>query len=194
MNRKGKVNGAKFDGVKIIVRRGKRLVFTENVKNVSKLNEFNSLARKAEEEHSATSVALMEETLDVTIDENLAGSVLRSSLERLDEEISGRADGIAAKPTENELREFRGILAARLPTVEQQREGRITVEDRIDAIEAEETRWREEAERRADPRKKLLYESIADVAALKADELRLRANVRRGGRGREQRPDVVRKV
>ena len=93
VNRKGKVNGAKFDGVKIIVQRGKRLVFTENVRNVSKLNEFNSLARKAEEEHSTTAVALMEETLVVTVDENLADFVLRSSLERLDEEISERADG-----------------------------------------------------------------------------------------------------
>ena len=116
VNRKGKVNGAEFDGVKIIIQRGKRLVFTENVKNVSKLNEFNSLARKAQDEHRDTAVALMEETLDVTVDENLADSVMRSSLERLKEEISEKADGIAAELTENELREFRGILAARLPT------------------------------------------------------------------------------
>ena len=95
VNRKGKVNGAKFDGVKIIIQRGKRLVFTENVKNVSKLKEFNSLARKAHDEHRDTAVALMEETLDVTVDENLADSVLRSPLERLDEEISEKADGIA---------------------------------------------------------------------------------------------------
>ena len=40
---------------------------------------------------------------------------------------------------------------------------------------------REEAERRSYPKKKLLYNSIADVAALKADELRLRANVRPEG-------------
>ena len=52
---------------------------------------------------------------------------------------------------------------------------------RINAIKAEETHWREEAERRSDSKKKLLYNSIADVAALKADELRLRANVRPKG-------------
>ena len=123
VNRKGRINGAEFYGVRIIVQRGKRLVFTEDVKKVSKLNEFNSLARKAGEEHSTTPVALMEETLDVTVDENLADSVLRSSLEKLNEEISEKADGIAAELTENELREFRGILAAGLPTAEQQREG-----------------------------------------------------------------------
>ena len=128
VNRKGKINGAEFDGVRIIVQRGKRLGLTEDVKKVSKLNEFNSLARKAGDEHKDTAVALMEERLDVTVDENLADSVLRSSLERLNEEISEKADGIAVELTENELREFRGILTARLPTVEQQREGGITAE------------------------------------------------------------------
>ena len=108
MNRKGKINGAEFGGVRIIVQRGKKLVFTEDVKKVSKLNEFNSLARKAVDEHRDTAVALMEETLDVTVDENLADSVLRSFLERLNEEISEKADGIAVDLTENELRAFRG--------------------------------------------------------------------------------------
>ena len=131
VNRKGKINGAEFDGVTIIAQRGKRLVFTEDVKKVSKLNEFNSLARKAGEEHRDTAVALMEETLGVTVDENLADSVLRSSLKRLNEEISEKTDGIAVELTENELRKFRGILAARLLTVEQQREGGITAEERI---------------------------------------------------------------
>ena len=70
----------------------------------------------------------------------------------------------------------RGI-ATRLSTVEQHREGGITAEERINELKLEETHWREEAERQSDPKKKLLYNSIADVAVLKADELRLRANV-----------------
>ena len=52
------------------------------------------------------------------------------------------------------------------------------MEDRIDAVKTEENHWRNLAERQTNPEKKLLYESIADVAALKADELRLRANMR----------------
>lgn len=119
----------------------------------------------------------MEEAVpDVTVNEDLADSVLRSSLERLDEEISERADRVIAGLTENELREFRGVLATRL--VEEQRDGEITVEERIDTLKTEETHWRDLAKRQVSPRKKLLYESIADVAALKADELRLRVNVR----------------
>ena len=34
VNRKGKINGAEFDGVRIIVQRGKGVVFTEDVKKV----------------------------------------------------------------------------------------------------------------------------------------------------------------
>ena len=75
VNRKGKVNGSS--------RTSRRLY---------KLNEFNSLAMKAKEEHKTTAVALMEETVDVTVDNNLADSVLRSSLERLNEEISEKAE------------------------------------------------------------------------------------------------------
>ena len=76
---------------------------------------------------------------------------------------------------------IRAILTARLPTLEQQREGGITVKGKTDAIKTEETHWRDLAERAQQAEKKLLYESIADVAALKADELRLRANVRPEG-------------
>ena len=58
----------------------------------------------------------------------------------------------------------------------------VVMGDRIDAIRAEETHWRDLAKRQDDPKKKLLYKSIADVAELKADELRLRPNVRPEGK------------
>ena len=156
VNRRGKVNGAEYDGTKIIVQRGKRLVFTEDVKKVSKVNEFNSLVRRAEAEHKNTAVALVEEKLDVTNDE-LTDSVLRSSIERLDEEISERADEIAVELSENELRELRGILATRVPTAEQQREGLITVEQRIKSIKTEETHWKTEAERQSNQNKRNFF-------------------------------------
>ena len=46
VNRKGNVNDAEFDGVKIIVRKGKGLEFTKNVKSASKLKEFEDLVRE----------------------------------------------------------------------------------------------------------------------------------------------------
>ena len=171
----------KFDGVKIIVLEGKTFRYSKNTSNrfQSKLNEFEDLVRKVKKEHEGTAVAQIEETVpDVYFDDNLAESVLNNSLERLEEEISERNDKIIVGLTENELREFRGILDVRLPTLEQQREGGITVEGRLNALKIEENNRRDLAERQIDPEKKRLYESVADVAALKADELRLRANAR----------------
>ena len=51
MNRKGKVNGAEFDGVRIIVQKGKKLVYTEDVKKLAKVTEFKVLVQGAELEH-----------------------------------------------------------------------------------------------------------------------------------------------
>ena len=94
VNRKGRVNGAGYDGTRIIVQKGKRLVYTENVKNASKVNEFKELVKRAEAEHEKTAVALVEEKLDVPVNSELANSVLRGSVERLMEEIDEIADGI----------------------------------------------------------------------------------------------------
>ena len=69
VNRKGKVNGAEYDGTRIIIQRGKRLTFTEDVKKASKVNEFKDLVKRAEAEHEKTAIALVEETVDVSNDE-----------------------------------------------------------------------------------------------------------------------------
>ena len=145
---------------------------------MSKVNEFKDLVKRAETEHKKTPAALVKEKLDVLVTSELAESVLRSSLERLEGEISERAGGIATELTENELREFRGILDLKIPTVEQQREGGVNVESGIDDLKTEKTHWREEAERQSESKKKLLYATVPDVAALKADEMRLRTNRR----------------
>ena len=94
VNRKGRVNGAGYDGTRIIVQKGKRLVYTENVKNASKVNEFKELVKRADAEHEKTAVALVEEKLDVPVNSELANSVLSGSVERLMEEIDEIADGI----------------------------------------------------------------------------------------------------
>ena len=152
--KKGNINGAEFDGVKIIVQSGKKFRFTENVKFKTKLNEFNGLVREAEKEQGKTAVALIEDSVPgVFVDDTLAESVLNDSLERLDEEIFERANKITAELTENEIREFRRILDVKLPTLEQQREGGITVKDRIDALKIEENNWRDLAERAQQQRK-----------------------------------------
>ena len=113
VNRKGKVNGAEYDGTRIIVEKGKKLVYTEDVKKTSKVNEFRDLVKRAEAEHDKTAVALVEDKLDVDVSNKLVDSVLRSSIERLDDEMSERANEISVELSDNELREFRGILATK---------------------------------------------------------------------------------
>ena len=165
VNRKGKVNGAEYDGTRIIVQKGKKLTYTEDTKKASKVNEFKDLVKRAEAEHKKTAIALVEEKLDVDVDESLASSVLRDSIERLDEEISERANRISIEISENELREFRGIIAKS-----------------DEFLKIEENHWRELAKKEPNARKDKLYEAIADVAGLKADEIRLRTNRRPEGK------------
>ena len=82
VNRKGKVNGAEFDGARIIVQKGKKLVYTEDVKKLAKVTEFKALVREAELEHKKTPAAFIEETLpDIPVSTDLEQSVLRSSIE-----------------------------------------------------------------------------------------------------------------
>ena len=50
---------------------------------------------KAKKEHEGTAGALVEESIpDVFVNDNLAESVLRDSIEKLEEEISERSDEI----------------------------------------------------------------------------------------------------
>ena len=51
VNRKGRVNGAENDGTRIIVQKGKKLVYTEHVKKASKVNEFTELVERAKREN-----------------------------------------------------------------------------------------------------------------------------------------------
>ena len=72
MNRKGKINGAEFDGVRIIVQKDKKIVYTEDLKKLSKVTEFKELVQKAELEHKKTPAALVEETLgDISVSTDL---------------------------------------------------------------------------------------------------------------------------
>ena len=107
------------------------------------------MVEKAKEERSATAMGFAEESVpdDVPVNENHAESIVNDSIERLDEEISERSDEIIRGLPENEIREFIGTLMLKLPTLEEQREGKITVKDRIDVVKDEENYWRDRANR-----------------------------------------------
>ena len=71
----------------------KRLEYTEDAKKTSKVNEFKGLVKRAKQEHKRTAVGAVEETIPVvTVNEDLAESVLRGSIERLEGEIDEMVD------------------------------------------------------------------------------------------------------
>ena len=165
VNSKGKVNGAEFDGVKIIVQKGKKLVYKEDVKKLAKVTEFKVLVRGAELEHKKTPAALIEETLpDVPVSTVLEQSVLRNSIENLEHFIDDQVAEIEANSVmidRQKIREFRGITKM--------------ADHNLDngALKAQETYFRDLAKAEPNALKKKLYEEMAEVCVLKADEIRL---------------------
>ena len=165
---------AVFDGTRIIVQKGKRLVYTEDVKKASKVNEFKKLVERAELEHGKTGVAVVEKAVpDVTVNEHLANSVLRNSIERLESEIDEMVANIESRSVETsvtldkeKIREFRGITK--------------TADHNLDngGLKVQEEYFRNLARDEPNELRSKLYEEIADVCALKADEIRLRRNQR----------------
>ena len=170
VNGKGKVNGAEFDGVRIIVQKGKRLVYKEDAKKLAKVTEFKELVEKAELEHKKTPAAFIEETLpDVPVSTDLEQSVLRNSIENLEHFIDDKVAEIEANSVtidREKIREFRGITK--------------TADHNLDngALKAQETHFRDLAQAEQNVLKKKLYEEMAEVCVLKADEIRLRRNER----------------
>ena len=95
VNRKGKINGAEFDNVRIIVQKGKRLVYTEDTKKLAKVTEFKELVDKAELEHKKTPAALIEETLpDIPVTTDLEQAIVRNSTEDLEHFIDEEVEKI----------------------------------------------------------------------------------------------------
>ena len=173
VNRKGKINGAEFDNVPIIVQKGKKLVYTEDVKKLAKVTEFKELVEKAELEHKKTPAALIEETLpDVPVNTDLEQSVLRNSIENLEHYIDEKAAEIEAGAKSvtidwQDIRDFRGITKMSDHNLNN------------GALKTQEIYFRDLA-KKAEPNalKKKLYERMAEVCVLKADEIRLRRNER----------------
>ena len=170
--RTGDVNGMKFDNVKIIILgKNKKYKFSENVKFRLKIEEFKILAEDAWTEHDRTAVSDIEEVVpDVFVNDEHAESVLSNSSEKLNNEISDREERIRPLLIGREIPEFAGLLEVK---------GR-TLEEKIKTLkEIEEPYWKKKAnDVEGDPERKKLYETIAEVSKLKADHLRLEANLK----------------
>ena len=197
VNRKGRVNGAEYDGTRIIVQTGKRLVYTEDVKKASKVNEFKRLVERAELEHGKTGAAVVEEAVpDVTVSEDPANSVLRNSIERLESEIDEMVADIESRSVEasvtldkEKIREFRGITK--------------TADHNLDngGLKVQEEYFRDLAKDEPNELRSKLYEGRRlwvkggrNTVAEKPTSGERTGAEHSGRRGAKQRPDQIREV
>ena len=134
------------------------------------MNEFKELVKKAEQEHKKTAVAVVEEAIpDVPASEDLSNSVIRNSIENLESFIDEKVAEIETRSVtidKEKIREFRGITK--------------TADHNLDngGLKVQEEFFRNLARDEPNQLKSRLYEEMADVCVLKADEIRLRRNQR----------------
>ncbi|CAB3983943.1 Hypothetical predicted protein [Paramuricea clavata] len=107
---------------------------------------------------------------------NKAGTKINGATFKDVKIISNQSEAVGNSTiiTENELRELRGVLNVKGNSDKQ----------KIEYLEIEKNHWKElaETERTAGREQKaLLYEAMADIAELKANEIRLRSNERPKG-------------
>ena len=171
MNRKGKINGAEFDSVRIIVQKGKRLVYTEYTKKLAKVTEFKELVNKAELEHKKTPAALIEETLpDIPINTSLEQTVVRNSTEDLEHFIDEEVEKIRQRLNNAEevisYKELRDLLMD-IPGMNDE-----NLEN--GGLETQKNCLKEIAENSSERKADLCIK----LCELKEDEIRLRTNQR----------------
>ena len=145
-------------------------MYTEDVKKLAKVTEFKELVEKAELEHQKTPAALVEETLpDIPVNTDLEQSVVRNTITDLEHFIDEKAAEIEANSVtidKGKIREFRGITKMSDHNLDN------------GALKAQETYFRDLAKAEPNALKKKLYEEMAEVCVLKADEIRLRRGER----------------
>ena len=174
VNRKGDINGAEFDNVRIIVQRGKRLVYTEDTKKLAKVAEFKDLVDKAELEHQKTPAALVEETLpDIPVNTDLEQSVVRNTITDLkhfiDEEVAKIRQRLNNAEEVISYKELRDLLMD-IPGMNDE-----NLEN--GGLETQKKYLKGIAENSSE-RKAALCRQIIKLCELKEDEIRLRTNQR----------------
>ena len=164
----GKINGATYKGKKILILKNGKMEYSADKSKTQYVNEFKELLKKAYAEHQKTPAALVEKHVGVDIPQYVMDDITSNVSERIETEISDILSDLSnnVELTENELREFRGILDVK----------KDSGEEKIKALEVESKHWKTKAQEEGNEMKSKLYEAFAKTADLKADEIRLRLN------------------
>jgi hypothetical protein len=164
----GKINGALYKGKKILIMKNGKMEYSTDMSKVRYVNEFKELLKKADKEHQKTPASLVEERVGVDLTQETMDDIISNVSDRIGSEIDDAMEDITTNTeiTNNELRELRGILNVKGDAGA----------TKLEAIKVESEHWKKESEKEGDTPKGKLYEAIARVADLKADEIRLRLN------------------
>ena len=164
----GKINGALYKGKKILILKNGKMEYSTDMSKVRYVNEFKELLKKAHAEHQKTPAALAEKHVGVDLTQETMNDIIDNVSDRIESEIDDVVEGLTTNTeiTSNELRELRGILNVKGDA------GTV----KLEAIKVESEHWKKEDKKEGDTPKGKLYEAIARVADLKADEIRLRLN------------------
>ena len=168
IGKNGKINGAKDKGKKILIMKNVKMEYSTDMSKVRYVNEFKELLKKAHAEHQKTPTALAEEHVGVDITQDTMDDIIDNVSDRIESEIDDVVKDLTTNTeiTSNELRELRGILNVKGDA------GTV----KLEAIKVESEHWKKDTKKEGDTHKGKLYEAIARVADLKADEIRLRLN------------------
>jgi hypothetical protein len=143
-----------------------KMEYSTDMSKVRYVNEFKELLKKADKEHQKTPASLVEERVGVDLTQETMDDIISNVSDRIGSEIDDAMEDITTNTeiTNNELRELRGILNVKGDAGA----------TKLEAIKVESEHWKKESEKEGDTPKGKLYEAIARVADLKADEIRLR--------------------
>ena len=164
-----KINGATYKGKKILILKNGAIRYSTDKTKASLVNEFKELLKRADIEHQKTPTPIAEKRAGIDLPQNVMDNIIENVNERLESEIDERVENIYnMEITTNELRELGGVLKPKGSD-----------EVKIKFLEITSKHWKEEAQKKENEGNKAkseLYKFIADVADLKADQIRLRLN------------------
>ena len=166
----GKINGALYGDKKILIMKNGKMEYSAGVSKARYVKEFKELLKKAHAEHQKTPAALAEKHVGVDLTQETMNNIIDNVSDRIESEIDDVVEDFTTNTeiTNNELRELRGILNVKGDA------GTV----KLEAIKVESEHWKKEAKKEGDTPKGKLYEAIARVADLKADEIRLRLKLK----------------
>ncbi len=181
LDSKGKrINGAEYDGKKILVLKDGKIVYSANRAYARDITNFQKLLRKAQLEYAETITSVIDNELGSSSSNELQRSVRENASRNLQEMMEDGFSELALGNLDgNTVREIDSVRAVdndvdydKLHTDENQK---TLYEGKIKGLKENIKTWKELAEREQHPGKKGMYETTVELCKLKKAEMEVKA-------------------